>query len=166
MRKCAISWPRSAAGLTLVEAVAGIALLGSMLAAILVTSGRLETQAARSERRVEACRIAEDLLGQWFAKPEKFPRNAEGPVRDRPGWRWRTYTVTGARTDPARKLRADVIAVEVFSPGSPGSPGLAGDPNAAAARVEIVLPAMRQNSESERQSEKETDDAEERSDTG
>ena len=161
MRKCAISWPRSAAGLTLVEAVAGIALLGSMLAAILVASGRLQTQAARSERRAEACLIAEDLLGQWFDKPEKFPRSAEGDVRDRPGWRWRTYTVTGARTEAARKLRADVIAVEVFSPGSPGSPGLARDPNAAAAaRVEIVLPAMRQDSDRDR------DDKEDRSDTG
>jgi type II secretory pathway pseudopilin PulG len=118
--------------LTLVEAIAGIALLGTLLATVLLSIGRIRTQDARAAQRIEACRIAEDLLQQLWAKADKFPRGGDGEVSGKKGWRWRTQAVANPQ---AQNIRGEVVAVEVLAPGSDAGP--------PAARVEIVLPTTR-----------------------
>ena len=120
---------RSMAGVTLVEAVAGTAVLGSLLVSILIGAVRLQGQAGRAERRLEACRVADQLLEAWWRVPEEFPRRDEGEVSEGDGWLWRTEVVPG---DADRSLRGEVVALEVFAAG-----GRDGDP---AARVEVFLP--------------------------
>lgn len=128
-RKSRTSSPHSAGGLTLVEALAGTVILGTLLGGIVIADARLIQQAGRAARRVEACRIADGLLERWWAKREEFPRNSAGEVQGHEGWRWRTRTVNNKAADA---LAAKVIAVEVFSPGRrDGSPSV---------RVEILLP--------------------------
>lgn len=134
-RTYAPSWPRRAFGLTLVEAVAGIAVLGALLTGVLVAASRLRVQDARAARRIEACAIADELLAGWWAKPERLPRSGEGPVRGRKGWRWRTRIVENER---AWAIPAEVVLVEILPP-LPSD--LAASPVEPAARVEIVLPA-------------------------
>lgn len=124
-------------GITLVEAVAGTALLGSLLVAVLIASSRLQVQRARSEARLAACGVADGLLEGWWEERDEFPRRAEGPVPGRDGWRWRTEVVeNGAAAD----LGGEVVALEVFAPGGSPGPAEGGQPLEPAVRVELVLP--------------------------
>jgi|WetSurMetagenome_2_1015567.scaffolds.fasta_scaffold28353_3 hypothetical protein len=101
-------------GATLVEAALGAAILGTLLVAALVTSGRLETQGAHARQKSEACRMADRLLESWWQTPEKFPRTGGGPVPGQAGWRWRTRVV---ESDTAKSLKANIVALELFSQG-------------------------------------------------
>ena len=123
-------WPRLRRGLTLIEALAAMAILGAVLAGILTANARMSVQAARASRRVEACRIADELLNAWWPKRDELPRSAGGQVKDRPGWTWRTRVVD---SKAASDMNAEVVALEIFAPGSNGASG------AAAARVEVLL---------------------------
>ena len=121
------------AGVTLIEVVAGAALLGTLLASILVAQARVKRQACQADRRLEACAVAEELLQKWWARPESLPRSDSGSVDGRDGWSWRTRPVE--RTD-AQAMGAQVVALEVF--------WRAGQDQAAEpflARVELLLPA-------------------------
>jgi len=122
-------WTR---GTTLVEAMAGTALLGTLLVTLLIAASRLGLQTARAERRIEACRIADRLLeGWWTMKRDEFPRNASGAVPGVQGWRWRTTEVSNG---DAITLGGHVVAVDIFAPmEETGTP----EP---AVRVELVLP--------------------------
>jgi len=114
---------------TLVEALAGTAVLGSLLVSILIGAVRLQGQAGRAERRLQACRVVDQLLEAWWRNPEEFPRRDEGSVSEGDGWRWRTQVLPSG---PERVLRGEVVAVEVFAAGERD-----GEP---AARVEVLVP--------------------------
>ena len=118
---------RSAPGVTLVEAALGAALLGSLLVTILIGAARLQRQAARAERRIDALRVADRLLEGWWADPETFPHRSSGRHQD--AWTWRTDV---RPYEAARALGGEIIVLEVYPAGADG-----GDP---AARVEIFLP--------------------------
>jgi len=53
-------------GLTLVEVVASLALLGSMLAGLLVAHGELTRRWADAGDRLEALRVADNIMNQWW----------------------------------------------------------------------------------------------------
>ncbi len=127
--RCAQCWRPRGRGFTLVEAVAGTAILGSVLAAVLLASARMQAQARRAADRTEACRVADELLESWWPKRDKMPIGSEERVPSREGWTWRARSV---RREMLGELEADVVAVEVFREGRGG-----GEP---AARVEVVLP--------------------------
>lgn len=102
-----------AGGFTLVEALAGMVILGTLLTTIVVANAKLISQASRAKLRVEACEIADGLLEKWWAKKDDFPRNGSGDVPNREGWRWRTRSL---ENESAETLNAEIIALEVFSP--------------------------------------------------
>ena len=129
--RCSRYWRSPRGGLTLVETLAGSAILGAMLVSVLLASGRLSQQARRTERRLEACRIADDLLAGWWPRASQIQRMADGEVPGHAGWRWRTQPV---RNDQARALRGEAVAVEILAPDRT-------DDEFPAARVEILLPA-------------------------
>lgn len=120
---------QSRRGMTLVEAVAGTAILGSLLVSILIGASRFQVQAGRAERRLEACGVADGLLEAWWANIGGFPRTGRGSVAGRDGWSWRTTLVENAG---ARALGGEVVALEVFGPG--------GRTDEPAVRVELFLP--------------------------
>ena len=122
------SWRRRA-GATLVEALAGMVLLGTLLVAMLVAKGRLTIQAQRAENRLQACQVLDGLLEGWWPDRKALPRSDTGGVPERPGWRWRTQIVESQSADA---MRAQVVAVEVFAPNTRD--------RLPAARVEILLP--------------------------
>ena len=119
-------------GFTLVEALAGTAILGTLLAGIIVANARLISQASRARLRIEACEIADGLMERWWDKRDEFPRNEAGSVRGREEWRWRTGIV---KNEAAEAMDAEVVALEVFAPGCRGT--------SPTARVEILLPYKR-----------------------
>jgi len=102
------------AGATLIEAVAGIALMGTLLVSMLVAGGRMQKQSRRAELRQTGCRIADSLIASWYVGAEKVPRNGSGEVPGHKGWRWRTALRTSRTAEP---LGAEVVRVALFAPG-------------------------------------------------
>jgi type II secretory pathway pseudopilin PulG len=122
-------------GATLVEALAGLVILGTLLVAVLVANSRLHRQRGRTAQRLEAVRVADRLLDGWWQKRDEFPRRDEGAVAaDRSGrsWSWRTSVV---ENEDADALGCEVVALEVFAVTETGR-----TPSDAACRVEVLLP--------------------------
>src|SRR5829696_1110368 len=89
---------RSRAAMTLLEVVAGLALLASLLGALVIAKARYVRQAAAADRRVEAVAAADALLAGWHQNPRSLPRDFSGSG-DAPGDRrlaWRLRPVANA----------------------------------------------------------------------
>lgn len=109
--------------------LAGSALMGTVLVSIVLAQSDLSAQAARAEKRIEACRQAEQFLAHWWPKRGELPRSGSGEIEDHPGWSWRTETIVTEQTD---ELNAEIVTLEIFpTADGPGSPS---------ARVQILLP--------------------------
>ena len=107
------SWARRR-GLTLVEVLAGTALLGTLLVSILLADGRCRRQSKAAEDRVAACRIADELLESWWAESDHPWKAGSGKVDGHDGWRWRTRQV---ERELPEALDCEVLAVDVIAPG-------------------------------------------------
>jgi hypothetical protein len=133
------SWRRPA-GVTLVEAVAGTLVLGTLLVSVLTAKVQLDGQARRAAAKIAACEVLDGLLNGWWADPDGVPLWAQGEVPSHAGWRWRTRVPQ--RLD-AKALQAKVVAVEVFAPGQTDK--------APAAAVEILIPLSQDETKETRQ---------------
>ena len=67
-------------GLTLVEVLAGLALMGTLLVGLITARSRLVLQAQRAEQKIELTERAESLLSEWWQNPAGFPIDAEGTL--------------------------------------------------------------------------------------
>jgi len=103
---------------SLAETLAGTALLGGMLVGILTAHARMTVQTGRAGVRVEACRVADELLAAWWLDLDKLPREAAGPAGSHPGWTWRTQRV---KNDTATALDAEAVRLSIYAPGQSGS---------------------------------------------
>ena len=108
--------------------MAGTALLGTVLVGLLIANARITRASAAARSRITACRIADELLRQWWEDRASLPRTSEGDVPERPGWTWRTEVIESPEAD---KMDAQVVAMEVFAPDAPAQ-----DPSV---RAEILL---------------------------
>ena len=120
-------------GATLLELVAGLALLGGILVALLVARGRHLRQWELSQRRLEAITAADALLTQWWQKPEEFPRNATGRIPSERPLTWHTRTIP---SEEAQRLNATIVRLELFEARSHSAP---------LASVEVLLPREEAN---------------------
>jgi type II secretory pathway pseudopilin PulG len=102
-------------GLTLVEVVAGLALLSTLLVAVLTTKARATRQWASAHRRVEAVSAADRLLAAWWQDVDSFPRRASGRVPGDAAFVWRTAPI--ANPD-LKALSASVIRLEILDGGN------------------------------------------------
>jgi type II secretory pathway pseudopilin PulG len=98
-------------GLTLVEVVAGLALLSTLLVAVLMTKTRVTRQWAHAQRKLQATAAADRLLSGWWQDVPRFPRHASGAVPGDAGLAWRTTPVSNPT---AAALRASVVRLEVL----------------------------------------------------
>jgi len=121
-------------GVTLVEVLAATALMGTVLVSILLAGARMRAQASRADCRIEACKVADDLLAGWGLQGEALPRYGSGDVRGPGGWRWRTRVV---ENEAAAAIGAEVVALEVFALNLPNSAILSDA--GPLVRVEILL---------------------------
>jgi prepilin-type N-terminal cleavage/methylation domain-containing protein len=79
-------------GLTLIEVVAGLALLGGLLSGILMAYGRHVVQVRHAELRLQATAAADRLLALWFGGFERgLRRHGDGRVPGDKRLRWRTH---------------------------------------------------------------------------
>jgi prepilin-type N-terminal cleavage/methylation domain-containing protein len=135
-------------GLTLIEVVAAIAILGTILVAVVLARSRLTRQLALVDLKTSAVAAADDLIAAWWASPAGFPIDREGVVPGDERLLWRTMVV---RNDMMEALGAVVVRLEM----RPASAAVAlammnGEAGSAAAAklaeleplavVEVVLP--------------------------
>ena len=70
--------------MTLIEVVGGLALLGTLLVAVLLAKAKYTRQAATADRKLQAVAAADELLTAWRQDPNALPRDGSGPVARRP----------------------------------------------------------------------------------
>jgi hypothetical protein len=94
--------------------IAGLVVLGTVLASVVVARGRFLRQRALADRQLRAIEAADRLVDGWTAGGTSFdavPRFGAGPLPGVEGYRWRT----AERRDPgAAALASHVIRVEVW----------------------------------------------------
>jgi hypothetical protein len=97
-------------GLTLVEVVAGIAILGSVLVGVVLAKSRHTRQLALAQRRQAAVRAADSLINEWWTGSEGIPVNESGAVPSAPSLVWETRIVDNRDVE---RLGARVVRVEL-----------------------------------------------------
>ena len=120
----------------MVEGVVGTAIMGTMLASMVLASGKMQAQSGRSARRLEACRVADKLLTDWWAKPSELPHNGGGDVPNSNGLKWRTKRVPN---EIAKEFNAELIALELYITD--------GGRQEVLTRVELILPEQKDEEE-------------------
>lgn len=98
-----------AAGLTLIEVVAAIAILGTILVGIVMAKSRHTAQLASAERRMAAVTVADELIASWWLG-EDIPVDQSGICERDESLAWQTRWVTNT---PIEQLGARVIRVEM-----------------------------------------------------
>jgi len=99
-------------GATLIEVLAGLVILGTLLVSIAAARGRFARQWVEADRRLAAVRAADRLMADWMAGGEQnIPTQAQGELAGVPKCLWRTREI---RSQGAQDLRARVIRLEIF----------------------------------------------------
>ena len=124
-----------ARGMTLIEVVAGLAILASMLTAIFSVKSRVTRQTRITERRREATAVADALLASWWQNKNTFPRSESGPVEGGQNFIWRTQPIPNPS---AQACGAEVVRLEVLDATSLPAP-------APLVTVELILPPSAKN---------------------
>lgn len=113
--------------MTLVEVIAGLALMASTLTAVLVVRGQCVRQGRDLERHREAIDTADRLLATWWQDVSTFPRSGSGPIPGSTSLEWRT---SRQRNPAVEALDGEVVRLVVAHEGE-GAP---------LTWVEVVLP--------------------------
>ncbi|MCO8121765.1 prepilin-type N-terminal cleavage/methylation domain-containing protein [Stieleria sp. TO1_6] len=101
-------------GLTLLEVVVALVLMGSILVASLLAFSKHRHQLSLAEKRIQATRVADDLVHQLSQHSDGIPIGARGLVAGKPGWIWQTSLVGMASlaTVPLQVVRVELIHVD------------------------------------------------------
>ena len=99
-------------GTTLIEVLAGLLLLGTLLVSVTVARGRFIQQWTAADRKLTAIRWADSQIAQWLAGPvTAVPVGGEGTL-DAPAkcsWRTRRVADTSAESLGAAVIRLEII---------------------------------------------------------
>ena len=94
--------------------LAGLVVLGTVLASVVVARGRFLRQRALADRQLRATEAVDQLVSNWTGGGTSFdavPRSASGSLPGVDGCRWRT---TERRHPAAAMLGARVVRIEVW----------------------------------------------------
>ena len=110
--RCQVRRRSRCVGLTLIEVIAGLALLGWLLSAVVLAKARYTRQLAQANRGIEAIEAADSLLASWWQDKADvpLPLSGWGEVPDSNGLNWRTSQVTN---EAVEDLGAVVIRLEI-----------------------------------------------------
>jgi type II secretory pathway pseudopilin PulG len=118
----------TARALTLIEVVAGLALLVAIMAALLLAKSHWQRRLADSGRRLAANSAADELLSAWLQNPKAFPIQSGGAVPEHADMRWETSLVSNTGVE---RLGTRVVRLEILPTDHAAAP---------LCRVELVLP--------------------------
>ncbi len=128
-------------GLTLVEVVAALVLLATLLVGMLSSYQIHRQQIVRATEGRQAVDVAEQLLADWFTATPSVPRNARGTVMvNRKRWIWTTATVS--RRQLTKETYTEIVRLRVYSSKMKGRPAVEVDVMVPKAAVEPRLGAL------------------------
>src|ERR1700722_13565258 len=84
---------RSRLGMTLIEVMVALVILGTLLVCAVVARGRYLRQSAIAQLKLNAIAAADSLLAQWWLDPQKVPRAASGEVPGVQKLTWQSQTL-------------------------------------------------------------------------
>ena len=102
--------------MTLIEVLAGTALLAGILVGLLSVKARCARQWTQANRRLAAAAAADALLSRWWQEPATLPRSGEGPVDGNSELVWRTRLVPNAEVEA---LGASTVRLELNGAAEP-----------------------------------------------
>lgn len=120
-------------GVTLVEVVASLVLLATLVTSMLLAYSAHHRQALLAIRKQKAIEVADEMLATWYASTEPtVPRNGSGTVLGSDGLVWRTSVVhqNVVETLPVEVVRLQVLRAE----------GGARAGSSPLAQVDVVVP--------------------------
>jgi prepilin-type N-terminal cleavage/methylation domain-containing protein len=97
-------------GLTLIEVLAALAILSTLIAGVLVALGRSQRQWVRAHRQLEAVSAADALIASWW-QGKGVPVSASGVLPGEAGMRWQTVPIPSF---DAARLYAQVVRLQVY----------------------------------------------------
>lgn len=109
-KRCSKQSKRSA--LTLIEVVASIALLSTLLVIMLKTYSAHVRQINRADQKLIACAAIDTLLAETFRGSEPLPVNREGAFANNPDYLWRSTEVPSHSSNPSwqtKTIRIDAV---------------------------------------------------------
>lgn len=131
-------------GLTLVEVLAALVILGTLLTGIVVAKSRHMRQIAQTRERLAAVRLADQLISRWWSTPDEMPINQRGATED-PAWVWETRL----ESNPAvEAMGGRVLRVMV----RPAEAGMLSGPEEREIVVDLVLPGPEKPSRAQSES--------------
>lgn len=127
--------PSSRAGLTLIEVIAAIAILGTVLVGIVMAKSRHTRQMALTQRYTDIVHATDDMVSRWWLNERSVPAPASGHVGEDTSITWQTRLVASPKL---RRLDAEVVRLEVFDTiPAPGQSLAADEPVVV---LEFVVP--------------------------
>jgi len=124
-----------ARGLTLIEVVAAIAILGTLLAGIVLAKSRHIDQRVRARVQMQAVDATDQMIARWWTDEERgVPIDASGALPGVEGVAWRTGVIDNA---PIGELGARVVRVSVFDTAD--RPGVQRDVDEPMFVVDLVV---------------------------
>lgn len=117
--------------MTLVEVVVGIALLSTVLVAILMSFRTHCSQVRTAKERMKAIQIADALLSEWMSAARIPPLGQQGALFEPQGWGWRMAPTTD--TQGLAGIGGQIARLEILA-----SNGIA--EGRVIASVELIIP--------------------------
>src|SRR5262245_38452988 len=103
---------RAQRGVTLIEAIAGLVILGTILSSAVIARGRFQRQIRDADNRLAAIRAADELVGKWLSQPiGTAPVPGSGDVGASSELIWRSSWV---RDRAAQRLGARIARLDIF----------------------------------------------------
>src|SRR5438046_9949256 len=103
------SSPARARGVTLIEALAGLVILGTLLVSITIARGRFVRQRAQAEQKIAAAAAVDALVSKWMAgNGSSIPLSAAGQLDGLPNHNWHTHVI-----EKKPDLNASIIRLDV-----------------------------------------------------
>jgi type II secretory pathway pseudopilin PulG len=98
--------------MTLIEVLAGLVVLGTVLASVTIARGRFMFQAARAQQKLQATRAVDEMLSSWLSgPPQNIPVPSQGAIGGSSTLIWRTQYAPhlSAQSLDAHVVRIDVV---------------------------------------------------------
>ena len=111
---CGPTRPRK--GLTLVEVIAGLALMASLLSTMVVAYSAHLRQHRNAQRKVLAVELLDRKLEEWRRTSQPIPVPAEGDFLDKPEFHWRSELVPNSTL---HQFFGEVVRIEVREKQAP-----------------------------------------------
>jgi type II secretory pathway pseudopilin PulG len=99
--------------LTLVEVIAGLVLLATLLTAVLAAFKTHAAQIRRARDRLQASAMAEDMLIGWTAEGVLPPVGTQKALAGTDGWVWRLLANESQQSGP---VKIGSVSVEIIRP--------------------------------------------------